>query len=169
MAVSGVLEHCPKVADSPTGGSLQPRVRVLEQIAAILNEAPTHEASGLPVGFLYFDLACHVYGTVEPTRAQLSAVRRAAARLVATGRAEVDADRDPLANVWQRGEQGMHWRRSRNNPRYVYQYFNPVGVTIRRVPTDADREARGAAMKRFFESGNPLAAALRRRNGSAGK
>lgn len=153
-----------KVADSATLGSLQPRVRVLEQIARILDQAP-HKPSGLPAGFLYFDLACRVYGTAEPTRAQLSAVRRAAARLVATGRAEVDADRETASfAVYERGEQGFHRRRSRKNPRYVYRYANPVGVTIRRVPTDADREAWDAAMKRFFESGSPLAAGLR--NGS---
>jgi hypothetical protein len=135
-----------QVADSATLSSLQPRrVRVLERVAAILERAPIHEPSGLPVGFSYFRLACDIYATTKPTAAQLSAVRRAVARLVATGRAEVDRDRDSL----QWGERGTHRRRSRQNPRYRFEYFNPAGVTIRRVPTDADREARAAAYAEF--------------------
>lgn len=53
------------------------RTNVRERIAGLLT----------PRGATYTDLAALVYGVDEPTAAQLSAVRRAVAVLVAEGRA----------------------------------------------------------------------------------
>src|SRR4051812_25723808 len=84
-----------KVAELPAHASLQPpsRVRVLDRVAAILDGAPTHEPSGFPTAYSHRSLGRQVYATDDPTAAQLSAVRRAVAKLVAEGRAERDPDR----------------------------------------------------------------------------
>ena len=60
---------------------------VTERVAAIL-EGSEMPLGKLPPGFTHHQLACAVYGTDEPTAAQLSAIRRAVARLVKAGRAE---------------------------------------------------------------------------------
>jgi hypothetical protein len=118
------------------------RVPILTQVAAILESAPLHEPSRLPQSFRHRDLACQVYGTEEPTAAQLSAVRRAVARLVGDGRALRLPDRR-----WGEGT-GTHLRRSRDGSR-SYTYSNPTGVQVRRVMTDADREARAVVAARI--------------------
>jgi hypothetical protein len=134
-----------EVANSQTAVSLQPpqRTAVVTQIAKILDAAPTHERAGLPVGFSYHDLASRVYRTDEPAAAQLSAVRRAVARLVAQGRAVRDiGGRGRMGAGWHEPghNPGTHWRRSRKDPRHRYQYANPARITIHRAMTEADRE-----------------------------
>jgi hypothetical protein len=127
----------------PTLSSLQPRrTPVVVRVAAILDDAPSHATSGLPLGYSHRDLACEAYGVDEPTAAQLSAVRRAVAQLVAQGRATRARDRMNMGV-------GRHLRRSRSQPNLRYQYANPTGVTVRRSLTDADREARAAVVARM--------------------
>jgi hypothetical protein len=124
--------------------SLQPsRIRVLDRTAAILDEAPRHPASGFPTEYSHYDLARGVYATDNPTAAQLSAVRRAVAKLVGAGRAVRDVSghgRSPLH------ERGTH---ERVRGGYVYTYANPAPMLVSRVPTDSDREARAAAEALF--------------------
>ena len=116
----------------PTLSSLQPRrTPVVVRVAAILDDAPSHATSGLPLGYSH-----------EPTATQLSAVRRAVAQLVAQGRATRARDRMNMGV-------GRHLRRSRSQPNLRYQYANPTGVTVRRSLTDADREARAAVVARM--------------------
>lgn len=123
---------------------------VTDRIAAILNAAPTIR-SGYPMAYTYRDLAAEVYGTDEPSAAQLSSVRRAVAGLVVRGQAERDPEREPGTGA------GTH-RRTRTPTTEAEQgrlddlrdagqptgrlYANPPGVAIRRPMTNADREAR---------------------------
>ena len=69
--------------------------KLADRIAATLDGAGNHPRSGFPEGFTYRELATIVYtlGESEPSRAQLSAVRRSVARLVEDGRAEREAER----------------------------------------------------------------------------
>jgi hypothetical protein len=133
-----------------------PRTPVTDRIAAILGAAPTIQ-SGHPMAYTYRDLATEVYAADEPTAAQLSAVRRAVAALVAEGRGERDPEREPGTGA------GTH-RRTRPPATEVEKgrledlrdaglptgrlYANPPGVAIRRPMTDADREARAAVLAR---------------------
>lgn len=109
------------------------RIPVGDLIARLLNEAGS-ASSGYPVAFSHRELAIAVYGVESPTAAQLSAVRRATARLVTKGRAERDAERE-----WE--GTGRHWRYSETVDRMT-NYRNPGGVTVRRVPTAADNAVR---------------------------
>ena len=140
-------------ANATTGthcSRLQPmsRIPIIGPIAAMLESAPLHKASAFPLDYDHRALASEVYGTDVPTVAQLSAVRRATARLVATGRAERLPERDPA-----RGSTGYHFRRRvikrGMEVSHTHRYANPGGVRVRRVLTDADREARAAAVKGF--------------------
>ena len=71
--------------------SLQPsRIKVIDQIRTILDTSS--KENGLPARLSHRELATRVYGSKEPTTAQLSAVRRAVARLVARGQAKRDRD-----------------------------------------------------------------------------
>jgi hypothetical protein len=135
-----------KVADSRHANTLQPRARVplIEAVAEILDDAPRHEPSGFPEGYCYRDLASQVYGVDDPTAAQLSAVRRAVAKLVAQGRAVRDLD--GRGRFWDYGGSGRyHFRR---NSRYVCR--SPTGIRIFRPMTAEDQEARDVAGARFF-------------------
>jgi hypothetical protein len=132
-----------KVADFPPAASLQPRVRVLDRIAAILEAAPTHGPSGLPGAYSHRALAQLVYGADDPTAAQLSAVRRAVAKLVTSGRATRDRDR-------RQDDTAGYRTHERRRGGYVFKYANPERVVaVRRAPTAADREARAAALERI--------------------
>jgi hypothetical protein len=117
-------------------------VPVRERVAELLDRAPSAK-SGLPQDFTHRELARLVYGTEEPTAAQESAVRRAVAALVADGLAERNTDRSAYCGWEQRS--GSHERRSRDGE-WTYVYANPSGVTVRRVMTAADREARAAVL-----------------------
>ena len=132
-----------------------PRTPILPRIAAILDAAPVREG-WLPQGFTHRALAMLVYETDEPSTAQLSAVRRAVAKLVAAGRAERNLDRAGRCG-WHLGAD-THWRTQRRpltdaevgamldggeDPRR-HLYANPPGVEIRRPMTDAERETRNA-------------------------
>lgn len=124
------------------------RTPVVSVITALLDNAPTSEASGFPAAYSHHDLAAEVYGTTSPTAAQLSAVRRAVAKLVTAGRAERDHER------WGRGA-GVHERRrvvaqdTEQEDVVVGLYANPGGVGVRRAMTAADHAARAAAMARL--------------------
>jgi hypothetical protein len=110
------------VTDFAMGQSVQPRVRVLERVGAILADSGRNRAE-IPIGFTHKALAAEVYGTDRPTAAQLSAVRRAVAKLVAAGKAERDAD----ARMWNFGGR-RHSRRPESathtpssvQPRHTY-------------------------------------------------
>lgn len=121
------------------------RIPVTERIAEILAQAPTHEASGFPSRYTYRGLAAKVYDTADPAPAQLSAVRRAVARLVADGCAERDVERAWGGDGWHErtitGRRGME-----TEYQQTYSYRNPGGVLIQRPMTEADREARAAVM-----------------------
>jgi hypothetical protein len=127
------------VAESTTAASLQP---LTERIAGVLEEAGNHPGSGFPAGFTYRELARLAYETGEPTPAQLSAVRRSVARLVATGRAERDHN--------ERHFNGEGWHERSGGGRH-YTARNPGGVEIRRAMTPADHEAREKASRPFRE------------------
>src|SRR4051812_44240142 len=85
---------------------MAPRPVVRERVGRILADAPRHPQTGYPASYGHHDLARDVYGTNDPTAAQLSAVRRAVAQLVAAGNVERDG--------WaQRGERpGARFRRA---------------------------------------------------------
>ena len=126
-----------EVADSAVPRSLQParRTPVREQIARILDSAPRHERSALPVGYTHHQLACQVYGTDDPTAAQLSAVRRAVAKLVSQHRAIRDLRGDGrFGDNYFSGP--LHARRNSE-----YMCRNPGGITISRFLTSADLDA----------------------------
>jgi hypothetical protein len=118
-------------------------VKVGKRITQLLDEAPRHD-SGLPQGFTHWELACFAYRTDDPSAAQLSAVRRATARLVNRGQAE----RPPIDRVLEGGEHAAGWhphtRRDRHGIPRIHWQRNPAGILVRRAPTDADREARAA-------------------------
>jgi hypothetical protein len=121
--------------------NLMPRTPVAGRIVAILDAAPTHEPSGFPQDFTHQELAREVYGVNEPTAAQLSAVRRAVAKLVAAGRAERDLERKRWGASF-----GEHQRRGRYGS--VWWYANPPGVGVHRPMTEADHAARAAVLEK---------------------
>ena len=131
----------PAVAESPSPESLQP---LTERIATVLAGAGTHPPSGLPESFTYRELARIAYATdaAEPTKAQLSAVRRSVARLVAAGRAQRDEDKRYF------NSEGRHERVVRG---YRRTALNPGGVEVRRTMTPADHEAREAMIRPLRE------------------
>lgn len=113
--------------------SLQPRRgRIRERVQGILEAAPVY-SGWLPKGYSYRDLACQIYGVPDPSPAQLSAVRRVVARLVAEDRAV-------------RVGRGSHRRGSGTHVRHrhglSYVYANPVGVEVRRALTDDEQAQR---------------------------
>ena len=119
-------------------------VKVGERIRQLLDEAP-RTAGGHPQAFSHYELALLVYASDDPSAAQLSAVRRATARLVTRGLAE----RPPVDRVLEvSGEHEAGWhahtRRDRHGIPRTYWQRNPAGILVRRVLTDADREARAA-------------------------
>lgn len=137
-----------------------PRTPVITRIAAILDAAPVAH-DWRPQDYTHRDLACEVYDLDdddddEPTTAQLSAVRRAVAKLVAAGRA-VRIGRDPQGH----SAPGTHERRrprsyrtadmteaqwgriaDRDDSKATYVYSNPAGVRVRRPLTDAEQTTR---------------------------
>lgn len=109
------------------------RPTISDRIAAILDAAPVR-SGWLPDSFTHRDLATEVYGADEPTAAQLSAVRRAVAALVAEGEAErLRRDKRGIA------DQGTHVRQ-RGGLAHIYE--NPAGVRVRRPMTEAEHVAR---------------------------
>jgi hypothetical protein len=131
-----------KVAESGNCSSPQPRIRVLERVAKLLEGSGRTDA-GIVIGFTHRGLACEVYGVDDPTAAQLSAVRRAVAKLVAAGRAERGQERVPPFDMpW--AVDGPRSRHHRTRGAWTYSYGNPGGVLISRVPTEEDRRAREA-------------------------
>jgi len=105
------------------------------------------EGTCWPTAYTHHALAVEVYGTNEPTAAQLSAVRRAVARLVAVGKAE-RAGRD-WAQDPRDDHRGSHERvRAVGQYRepWAYRYRNPPGVTVHRALTDAERAAQAEAL-----------------------
>jgi hypothetical protein len=117
----------PSLQPPAPGGSLQHRLRVTERVWRALNES--EEIEGHAVAFTHRGLACRVYNTEEPTPAQLSAVRRASARLVAEGDAERWTER---AWSWHPPWMDNGPGRPRHK-RGRYDYANPGGVILSRV------------------------------------
>ncbi|MCK9249002.1 MAG: hypothetical protein M0P31_08500 [Solirubrobacteraceae bacterium] len=109
-----------------------PRVPVRDRILAILANAPRRK-SGEPESYEHRGLAKLVYDTDAPTSAQLSAVRRATAKLVADGLAQRNVERWP--DTWQGRP---HHVRARNGTRRYA--LNPTGIGIYRAYTDEDRK-----------------------------
>jgi hypothetical protein len=130
------------VAHSSSPATLQPDLT--ERIAAALANARNEPRSGFPEAFSYRELAQIAYKLreQEPTKAQLSAVRRSVARLVRDGRAERERSRS--GGSWERS----HYRTARRGHRYLSP--NPGGV--RRAMTAADHEAREDATRPFREA-----------------
>jgi hypothetical protein len=119
-----------EVADYSPPTNAQPRVRVLETVERILASTPD--------SYSHHDLARAVYVSTEPTAAQLSAVRRAVARLVADGKA--------IRGGRVGGDTGGHDRHYRN---HIRECSNPRGVVIRRAPTETDRARTRALLDRI--------------------
>lgn len=144
------------VADLNTGGSVQPPPRrtVKRAVLGILDGSPANKY-GIPDGHTHRDLACAVYETQAPTRAHLSAVRRAVARLVAEGLAERDSA-DRQMNGWGHTT-AYHWR-WRDWWEAPRPYRNPAGVLVRR-PQSAHEAQQWEAHASAFR-------ALRDREGS---
>jgi hypothetical protein len=101
------------------------------------------------IGYTYRALAANVYGTDPPTASQLSAVRRAVARLVAQGEAWRHPER-----LWIAAPHGVidlpprrHLRRGRGRGRPVVA-LNPGGTIVHRVPTESDDAAREQWLRR---------------------
>ena len=93
------------------------------------------------IGYTYRALAARVYRTDEPTAAQLSAVRRAVARLVAQGEAMRDAQL--WAGVYRNRPPTAPARAPESRPRpTVAPRVQPAWTVVFRVPTEADRAAR---------------------------
>jgi hypothetical protein len=143
------------------------RTPVSRRVAAILDAAPIAEGTGEPEGYTHLQLARRVYDVDTPTAAQLSAVRRVVAALVAAGRAEREEVR------WFRGD-GRHTRRYRGRDGHVYERacFNPAGVEIRRPAprrpiSDVNRE-RVLAQLAPRQVSLSAAAGLRRRGPGMG-
>ena len=118
---------------------------VITRVSEILESSGRTDAE-MVIGFTYRALAGRVYDTDDPTAAQLSAVRRAVARLVADGRAERGARRPTSYGdvPWRvelppRPGYGEHYRRNRHGEEWLA--YNPGGVVIFRAPTDEDRGA----------------------------
>jgi hypothetical protein len=112
-----------------------------EAVERILAEAPL--AGETPKEYTQLELAQRAYGVEKPTAAQLSAVRRVTARLVAAGkaervgRAEARWDRasvDDDATWHVRGRRG----RSRRAPHWAR---NPGFMCVRRTPTPEQKAA----------------------------
>ncbi len=126
---------------SPVVCNLMSRTPVLTRVAEIL-ESSGRTDSEVIIGFTHRALAARVYNTRHPTTAQLSAVRRAVAQLVADGR----ATRSKRVSAWE----GVSWRVDLP-PRYHERdgeiAANPGGIVIDRTPTDEDRDARQAWLK----------------------
>lgn len=116
-----------------------------EHIAILLAEAGREEGSGYPQGFTHRELACLIYDVKYPSSAQLSAIRRSVARLVADGRAERDGT-DRRLNGWDRNA-GYHERvRASTGEPYICR--NAAGILIHRPWTAEDHKARAAVLAR---------------------
>jgi hypothetical protein len=120
------------------------RVPVIERVAELLADSGRSDAEVI-VGFTNRALAARVYETDDPSAAQLSAVRRAVARLVAAGRAE----RSGRESAWLTPPPWLvdlppkrHERRSKYG--HLARATNPGGTVVCRRPTDEDRAARAA-------------------------
>ena len=117
------------------------RAPVITRVAEILESSGRTDAE-VVVGFTYGALAARVYDVEEPNAAQLSAVRRAVARLVADGRAERGTER-----LWSISH--VPWavtlppRRHQRRGKYgrAYTAGNPGGAVIFRTPTEDDIRA----------------------------
>ena len=133
-------------AQSATPKFTRPNLALTERIAAVLANAGNHPKSGYPESFTYRALARIAYalGERQPTKAQLSAVRRSVALLVRDGRAERD-DAGREHYNWER----THYRTSRRGYRYLAP--NPGGVRVRRALTAADHETRAETMRPLRE------------------
>jgi hypothetical protein len=126
-------ESVPVVTDSTNSSGLQPRVPVAERVEQALNESGRTD-DGLIIGYTYRALAAKTYETQNPTAAQLSAVRRTVAKLVASGRAFRSTERFPswLSDPWRVDlPTSFHRRRG-------VAYADPSGVCIFRRPTESD-------------------------------
>jgi len=99
----------------------------MDRIAAIL-DAPATDG---PASYTYRDLGREVYATDDPTAAQLSAVRRAVAQLVAEG----------LAERTGRGSGSGAGRHVRQRGGRTMTYRNPAGVMVRRPLTKREQRA----------------------------
>ncbi len=88
-----------------------------------------------PIRFTHRGLACLVferlYPTQQPTRSQLSAIRRATAALVNDGRIERSSDRSYGEKAYDGPPRPTHLRAGR-------WYRNPEGVSYRRIDHNAD-------------------------------
>ncbi len=115
------------------------RTPVLTTIARLLDDAPPDRA-GWPRGYSHRAMARVVYGTGEPTAAQLAAVRRAVLRLVDGGRAVRSESRDRPA--WEEAREAKEGaiRHHRRVGGYRHECRNPVGLIFWRTLTAADHE-----------------------------
>src|SRR4051794_13695343 len=107
------------------------RTPVAAQVAAILRDAPLR-FDGKPMQYSYLQLAAEVYDTESPTPAQLSAVRRAVAKLVQRGEAERTErwqaawsthTRKVPVNRWVALREGLP-----EGAKAAREYRNPMGV-----------------------------------------
>jgi hypothetical protein len=127
------------------------RTPVVGEIARLLAESGRTEAGSDPyatkpgqiIGYTHRALAERVYGTSRPTPAQLSAVRRAVAKLVAEGQAwRLDWHRDAwsASPAWRIDSRARHRRTKASGRSYLAN--SALGVTVFRTPSDEDVKAR---------------------------
>jgi hypothetical protein len=135
-----------------------PRVNVLERIERIMTEAPIGKYK-LPPTYTNLDLARMAYEVEAPSAAQLSAVRRALARLIQEGVVLREAERA----AWTQGGRGTHLRYADGDEQcWSWEARNPPRVKYARPLTVAEQEARNAyANRRLAEITDSLRKSLR--------
>ena len=138
--------------------TLQPMpkpIPVRAKARALLAAAEPHWA------WTHSGLACDVYGTEEPTPAQVSAIRRAVAVLVAEGVAErrergcYDSPHTHTRRVLRWQPSGEHWSDGSERWEKVWtdvEAQNPSGVWIGRTLTAKERRAKQRNLDRITAS-----------------
>lgn len=113
-------------------------------------------------------LASEIYGVGYPNAAQLSAVRRAVAKLVAEGKVERGYERNPDRQI--RGEHlrsVRRWRWATDGwSTRTHLYTDPTGITVHPAPSEAELAARAARSAWVDENWDKLVAVGRASRGT---
>jgi hypothetical protein len=121
---------------------MQPRTPVTERVAEALETSGRTDAEEV-IGFTYRALAARTYDTDWPTAAELSAVRRSVAKLVAAGRAKRGKERMMAWKPWCIDLDTVETHERTSKYGFVDVYANPGGVAIFRTPTEGQGRSPG--------------------------
>lgn len=116
-----------------------PRAPVRDRIDQLLADGTRHT---------HLTLACEVYDTMQPTAAQLAAVRRAVATLVHAGRAQRVEWESRSGASWRGAESPSHLTHTRQGR----VCSNPHGVQVQRAGEWNGRTARTVALRDIREA-----------------